>query len=653
LFIKPKKEHKELKGNPMKGAKEAPPPDRNHVNRTRQELIAQVSQVVVGEKPITETAKALAEQVKTAMNVDACVLRQIEGMDLVLLGQCGIPKDRIESRLSSNEGLALEMITKKKPLSVFDTEHHAATTHLARTARNDPGKFSFFSYAGAPLMISGRVIGVLGVYMTLTPRKFTDMDLEDLQIVANHVAVALENDRLYREIQEKNRQLRNEVILREKAEKRLMHHAFHDGLTGIPNRSLFTEHIQHSLEHARQGGLSFSVLLLDLDRFKVINESLGHDVGDKLLIVVTGALQGLLRRSDILARIGGDEFSILLEDFHQRTDAHLLVDQVHRVLSRPFSIDGHEVNTSVSFGIVDYDPHYTNAQEILRDAETAMYHAKSIGKGKHISFTPDMRERAQWLFDIETELNKAIEQKEIFLEYQPIILVNSGSLAGFEALARWNHPVHGLIQPSDFVRVAEETDRIEVLGEQILSLACRQAGTWKSVLPPEAPFFISVNISARQLASGNLPRMVLRILNETGLEPGWLCLELTETTLLQRPSDTIDQLNHLRDLGVKIFIDDFGTGYSSLSYLNCLPVDLMKIDQSFISQIGLHSGEKELIPPIVNLAHSLGLPVIAEGVETLDQLNYLQQLDVDFAQGHAIYRPITAEKTNALCRRYE
>jgi len=618
----------------------------------RYQLISYVSRAVIGEKPLREIVDELARGIKSAMAVDACVLRRLEGKQLTLLAQCGVPQGCLAEKMSADQGLAQEMIATQKPIAVFDADTNAATAALAAAAQTSPGTFKFRSFAGAPLIACGRVIGLLGVYSCEKPRQFSELDLEHLQIIASHVAVAIENERLYREIQEKNRQLEQEVEQRQQAEKRLWSHSFNDGLTGIPNRQLFSEHIKHSIDHAHRSELSFSLLLLDLDRFKVINDSLGHEVGDKLLIAVAGALQKMLRPGDILARLGGDEFGFLLEDFNQRTDAHTLVDRVQRVLSQPFRIDDREVRTSASIGIVDFDSHYTKPDEMLRDAETAMYQAKARGLGKHRAFTPDMRKHAQRLYDIEVELGKALDQNGIFLEYQPIIEIASQKMVGFEALARWKLNGYGLIPPADFVHIAEETDRIGTLGEHVLFSACRQAAGWKYPASKAEARFVTVNISAQQLMPGNLPQLVRRALGDSQLNPQCLCLELTENILLVRPADTIEQLNAIRELGVKIYIDDFGTGYSSLSYLDCLPIDAVKIDQSFIAHIGgVRGGQKELIPAIVNLAHSLGFPVIAEGVETPGQLQYLRRLDVDFAQGNFVSPPMPCDQAGAICRK--
>jgi len=614
-------------------------------------MIMQASQIVVCDKPLNEICCELAEQICAAMEVDACILRRLHGDDLILLGQAGISLSHAAPRLYARQGLSDEMIKNRKPISIYDVAQSSVTAPFAKSASQDPAKFVFRSFAGAPMMISDKVIGVLGVYMKLEPRHFTELDLDHLQIIANYVAVAIENNRLFNEVREKNIELKKEVEQREQAERRLMHHAFHDGLTGIPNRYLFAEHLDHAIAQSIRGGLNFSILLLDLDRFKIVNESLGHDTGDKLLIAVAGALQQLLRPGDILARLGGDEFAILLEDINQRTDARVEVDKVHQILARPFIINEREVSTTVSFGIVYYDPSYKCAEDMLRDAELAMYHAKSLGAGKHCTFASEMRKNVQRLFDIESELKKAMEQGDIYLEFQPIMAIADKELKGFEALARWRHHGHGFINPMEFVSVAEATDRILELGEYILISACRQAVQWKSILPNNPPLYVSVNVSGRQIAQPSFPDTISRILSETKLTPSQLCLELTETILLARPADTLTQLNRLHEMGVRIFIDDFGTGYSSLSYLDCLPVDMVKIDKSFVEQIHSGSGQKELIPAIVNLSHSLGYPVTAEGVETAPQLRYLQAFGVDYAQGFLISRSMPALKTEEFCRK--
>ncbi|HEX2656738.1 MAG TPA: EAL domain-containing protein [Polyangia bacterium] len=441
-----------------------------------------------------------------------------------------------------------------------------------------------------------------------------------------------------------------DITQRKEFERQLEHQAFFDPLTQMPNRALFMNRLQHLFHRARraEGGLLFGVLYLDLDRFKGVNDGLGHAAGDELLVEIARRLEKCVRPSDTLARLGGDEFTVLLEDIASEADAVRVADRVRAALSTPFNVSGHEVFSSVSLGIALSSAHYERPEEMLRDADTAMYRAKANGRARHQVFDVDMHQRAVTLLRLETDLRRAIERRELMPYYQPIIDLQTRQLKGFEALARWQHPTRGLIMPDIFIPVAEETGLITSIGEFMLSEACRQMRVWQQRYPREKPLAISVNVSTKQLAQTNVAEQVQRVLTETGLPPASLTLEITESALIQNLKAGAAVIKQLHDMTVRLHIDDFGTGYSSLSYLHNFPVDTLKVDRSFVSQMENAPHQAEIVKAIVSLAQNLGMGVTAEGVETNAQADALQGLNCTSAQGFLFSRPLPAAEAERL-----
>ncbi|HEV8486079.1 MAG TPA: EAL domain-containing protein [Blastocatellia bacterium] len=438
---------------------------------------------------------------------------------------------------------------------------------------------------------------------------------------------------------------------RKRAEEQLLHDAFHDALTGLPNRAWFIEQLQVALNRTkRHGDRMFAVLFLDLDRFKVINDSIGHMCGDQLLIAIARRLQACLRPDDIVARLGGDEFTILLSDLKDAGDAIVVAERIQKQVSRAFNLSGYETFTTGSIGIALSDSGYDSPEDLLRDADTAMYQAKALGKAQHVIFNAGMHARALHALRLETDLRRAIDRQEFFLQYQPIVSLTTGTLSGFEALIRWRHPQHGVVPPIDFISVAEETGLIIPIGQWVLREACSQMRRWQSQLSSAAPLFISVNLSGKQFAHPGLTDQIIQTLQLTGLDPRALKLEITESVVMENVEATAGMLERLRSLGVELSIDDFGTGYSSLSYLHRLPIDTLKIDRSFVSRIGENNDNKEIVRTIVMLAHTLGKGVVAEGVETKDQLQHLRELKCDSAQGYLFSRPVDPDDALELVR---
>jgi diguanylate cyclase (GGDEF)-like protein/PAS domain S-box-containing protein len=434
------------------------------------------------------------------------------------------------------------------------------------------------------------------------------------------------------------------------AEKQIYFQAFHDVLTGLPNRALFMEYLNMAQKRGkRREDYLWAIIYMDIDRFKLVNDSLGHSVGDKLLIAFAEKIQTHLRDIDTLARLGGDEFVILLEDMEDIGYATRVTEKLQKSLQEPFLINGSEVFAPASFGIVINTKDYDLLENIIRDADAAMYHAKERGKAQFKIFDQTIHEKARHLLKIETDLRKAVDRGEFVLNYQPIVELDEKSIIGFEALIRWNHPHQGLIYPDIFIPVAEETGLIIPIGKWVLEEACRDLKRWNEHMNKIPPLFISVNISSIQLLKPDLETDIKKTLSKTGLLPQQLKLEITETALMKDTKQSINVISQLREFGVEIVIDDFGTGYSSMSYLQQLPIDTLKVDQSFVKKINEASEDnKKIVETIIDLARRLELNVVAEGVETKDQQSILTDLKCQLAQGYLFSKPLEKNKIDAI-----
>jgi len=443
-----------------------------------------------------------------------------------------------------------------------------------------------------------------------------------------------------------------DVTARRVAEQQLLHDALHDSLTGLSNRVLFSDRLAHVLSLAkRRQDYNFAVLFIDLDRFKVINDSLGHSVGDQLLSAIAQRLRVCLRTSDTFARLGGDEFAILIEDVQQEEDATYVAERIGQELRLPFNLSGHEVFAAASIGILLGSKDYNRPEELLRDADTAMYRAKAQGKGCYEVFNIDMRDRAIAQLHLENDLRRAVENQEFQLHYQPIVSLKDQNLTGFEALVRWQHPQRGLISPAEFIPTAEDTGLIVPLGWWVLKEACRQMRAWQLQFVVEPPLTINVNLSGKQFTQANLIEQIEQILQETGLPASSLKLEITESCVVENIKSAATMLANLQSLGIQVAIDDFGTGYSSLAYLHRFPVNTLKIDRSFINS--LDGDGVEIVRAIVNLAWNLGMEVVAEGVETQQQITQLNALKSSstqeyMGQGYLFSKPLNSDAATAL-----
>jgi len=434
------------------------------------------------------------------------------------------------------------------------------------------------------------------------------------------------------------------------AERKISHQAFHDTLTNLPNRELFMEHLNMAIKRGnRRTDYHFAVLYLDIDRFKLVNDSLGHSVGDNLLKAFAGRIQESLRELDTLARLGGDEFVILLEDIEDEDFASIVAERLRQALKRPFMVSSKEVYALASFGVVLNTKDYDRSEDIMRDADAAMYHAKEKGRAQYKVFDKKLHEKALHLLQRETDLRKAIHRQEFVNHYQPIVSLKTRSLVGFESLIRWNHPQLGLIYPDSFISIAEETGLIIPITRLLLQEACRDLKSWQNQIQDLQKLTMNINISSKHFLLPSLLNDLKEVLDSIDLPPDHLKLEITETALMEDVEETVRHVNRLRDYGLEIVIDDFGTGYSSLSYLQRLPIDTLKVDRSFVSRIqNAPDGNRNIVEAVISLAHRLDMLVVAEGVENLEQHTILLNMGCQFGQGYLFSKPLPKDKIDAL-----
>jgi len=442
-----------------------------------------------------------------------------------------------------------------------------------------------------------------------------------------------------------------DITERKLAEERLIHNAFHDVLTGLPNKALFVERLNHEVRHARRHqDYLFAVLFLDIDRFKIVNESLGYSVGDRLLKSIAHRLEACLDTTSIVARFGGDAFTVLLENIKDINNVIRITSKVQQQLSLPFQIDEHEIFITTSIGIAANTFKLVDPEDLLRDAEIAMFRAKTQGKARYEVFNASARARAVTQLQRENELRRAIEREELRLFYQPIITLSNRQIVGFEALVRWQHPQRGWITPSEFIPLAEETDLILPLDLWVLETACRQMKDWQQQFPERIGLTMSVNLSGKQFSQPNLRSRLETVLTQTGLAGRYLKLEITEGALIEHPDTAAAILEQLRSQQIQLCIDDFGTGYCSLNYLHRFPLNMLKIDRSFVSCLGVEQARSAIVQTIIALAHNLGMEVVAEGIETAEQLAQLRALKCEFGQGYLFSKPVNTATATALIR---
>lgn len=451
-----------------------------------------------------------------------------------------------------------------------------------------------------------------------------------------------------RRLSEVHRDLQAEVMQRRQAEERLLHTAAHDALTDLPNRHSFTSQVQAALDFIRtQPSVRIAVLFVDLDRFKYVNDGMGHAMGDRLLVEVARRLRESLRPGDALARVGGDEFAVLLCDVLDEETVKSVAERPLREIQRPFDLGAEQVLVTASVGTAVSSSAYQRAEELLRDAEAATHHAKARGRARHEPFREDMRTQAAGVLELENGLRRAIEREEFLVYYQPIISLETGRISGCEALVRWEHPVRGVLSPMEFIPIAEETGLVVWIDRWVLTKAAHQIRAWQERFPDHV-LTVSVNISGRHLVQPHVVETVAEILREAAIDPSKVKLELTESVLMENAEATLEILRGLRKLGVRLLIDDFGTGYSSLAYLDRFPFDGVKIDQTFVKRMHLEERNAEIVRTISRLAQKLGMETIAEGIDTPEQVQCLREAGCEYGQGYLISRPIEAEAMERL-----
>lgn len=496
----------------------------------------------------------------------------------------------------------------------------------------------------APLVYQQSYRGILGLYDRQGRRSWTEPERAVMEAIAHQCAIAIHQADLYHQAQ-------NELLERKKIEARLRHDAFHDALTGLGNRALLINRLQHNLDlvaryrqrHPPGKAYQFAVLFLDLDRFKVINDSLGHAVGDRLLQLVAQRLSACLRQGDTVARLGGDEFVFLLEDITDLNDVIRVVQRIQQTLKIPIHLENQEIFVSGSIGITLNTADYTQPIQILRDADTAMYRAKERQVGGYEIFDASMHTSVLHQLQVENDLQRAIARQEFRLHYQPIFSLATKLISGFEALIRWHHPEKGLLPPNQFIPIAEATGFITELDRWVLQAACDQLRCWRQAFPRARNLTINVNLSGRQFSQDRLIEYIDQVLATNDLDGHCLSLEVTESSLIENAEATIDLLRQLHQRGIRVCLDDFGTGYSSLSYLRHFPIHTLKIDRSFITQLDVAAEDSEIIKTIIHLGHTLGLTTVAEGIETAHHLAFLQMARCHAGQGYYFSPPVDSE----------
>jgi diguanylate cyclase (GGDEF)-like protein len=486
------------------------------------------------------------------------------------------------------------------------------------------------AYAVVPIVTSdGQILGTICVIDT-APHAWTHSEINGLIDISSILMMELE--------------LRSDLTLKRQTQEHLLYSTLHDALTGLPNRSLFTERLRHAMRRAaRHPDDLFAVLFLDLDRFKDVNDNLGHFAGDELLRAVARRLEACIRPEDTVARLSGDEFAILLESITDTSDAGRVAERIEEALSFPINLAGAEVTTSASMGIVTSSMSHDQPEQLLRSADMAMYRAKAAGRARYEMFDRAMHTDALERLRLETDLRRAVEQGEFLLHYQPVVSLRTGRVTGLEALIRWQHPERGLVHPADFIPIAEETGLILPIGKWVLLEACERIKAWQEAYPRKEPLTMGVNLSVKQFAQPDLIDQIKTAIETTGVAPGSLQLEITESSIIDKGRAAISILSRIRELGPQVYLDDFGTGYSSLSYLHGLPIDAIKIDRAFVSSMDTDDKNLRLVRTILTLAEIVGVRAEAEGISTSEQLRELRALNCEQGQGYLFSAPITWE----------
>lgn len=583
------------------------------------ERLSAIQRSITRRAPLSDILDAITSGAREVLNAEAAALRLVDDNDaqtMSLVSSSGLPPQTAGEigRTPIGVGASGRAIAEDRLVVMYDYANTSGV--LPQLAAR-----GFVAALAAPVREAGRVIGAIVVASPNRERRFDESDEEVLSAFADHASLALTDARTMDEMQ---------------------HLAFHDVLTGLPNRGLFFERLDHALARSRRDRGQVAVLFLDLDRFKNVNDSLGHAAGDQLLIGVSDRLRACLREPDTAARLGGDEFAVLIEEASGPVDAATVADRILEALRPPFTLSGSEVSISGSIGIAVSSHGQADAGTMLRDADLAMYRAKMDGSGSSFHFEPGMHSAAVQRLQLEGELRRALDRDEFVLHYQPLIDLRTGDLHSVEALVRWEHPTLGLVPPSDFIPLAEDTGLIVPIGYWILREALRQVRRWHSEYPTAFMLGLSVNLSARQVPRADLAARVHEILVDERFDPSLLTLEVTETALLRDTEAAAVCLQELKAMGVRIALDDFGTGYSSLGHVLRFPIDSLKVDRSFVAGVATSEERAAVARAIISLGRMLNLETVAEGIETDADLASLRAFECDLGQGFLLARPMPA-----------
>ena len=589
--------------------------------RLLHEQLAKLQETMSHRTPLQEVLDAIVNGAGDLLGEQMVALRLVDENDpghTITVAWRGFDDTTIAQnrRNPVEQGIGGRAIVEARMLVRLDYEDepHPMPQPIARQIR---------AAIAVPIHEHGSVAGSLTVASGYESRAFDERDQRLLRAYARQAGLALAAARTVD----------------------TMRHAFNDSLTGLANRALFLDRLDNALVRAQRESRTVTVLYLDVDRFKLVNDSLGHVAGDALLVAVADRIKRAVRGAETVARLGGDEFAVLLENLASPDDAVAIANRIREALTAPLVVADREVSVSASIGIASGDG---SAEDLVRDADVAMYRAKAAGQGRYQVFEPGMHADVLARLELEADIQRAIDREEFVVHYQPIVALDDGSILGLEALARWEHPERGLVPPYEFIPVAEETGLIVPIGKLILREACRQAAHWQAELTTPAPLVISVNLSGRQLAQPTLPDEVQAAMHDSRLAPGTLLLELTETVLMQDSDASIEALKALKQLDVRIAVDDFGTGYSSLRYLQEFPIDILKIAKPFVDGVAEASDEAILARAVADLGRNLGLATIAEGIEHEDQAAALRALGCTLGQGYLYSRPLPAAQMTQL-----
>ena len=615
----------------------------------RETIINRIVQAMRETLVLAEVLQTTADLLHKALQVSHSLIFQPDSSQQMRV--CYVSSDSFEH--DSVIGLPCDFyecyqdeLKERKQIAIYRTNDD-----LPEKVQKIVKEYGIYSFLITPLFYQQIYLGGISLYQSDQERIWSENEMSLVKAIADQCAIAIHQSELYQNAQ-------TELMERKKMEAQLRHDAFHDALTDLPNRSLFLDRLNHALKlsqrrsHSNSENLpeQFAVLFLDLDRFKIVNDSLGHSAGDQLLKMVATRLVKCLRGGDTVARLGGDEFVMLLEEIQDINDVIDVAQRIQESLKIPMLIDGNEIFISTSIGIALNSAEYTQPDQLLRDADTAMYRAKELGRQRYEIFNPAMHTEALKKLRLENDLRRAIERQELRVHYQPIVCLKSRQILGFEALVRWQHPDRGLVSPAEFIPLAEETGLIGGIDFWVLEKACSQLRIWQDQFAVAETLTVSVNLSGRQFTKPDLISQIEQVLKKTNLSNTNLKIEVTESILIEKTSLATQILSELKERNIQICIDDFGTGYSSLSYLHRFPIHTLKIDQSFIARLNNNSEDGEIVKAIIVLGINLSLNVIAEGIETAGQLNFLEANNCHAGQGYYLFKPMEANAVTNLLK---